>query len=182
MAPFTIRPAGAGDLPGVAAIYEEIFAGEAAAGHSFTNWRRGVYPTLDTARGALDQGWLYVLEEGDGLSAAAILNHVQLPEYRDIPWAFPGEGEAVFVIHTLCVRPSRSGRGLAGAFVAFAEDLARRLGCAVLRLDTYEGNLPAASLYARLGYRYAGSAHFLFQGVIPEVLKCFEKDLTQGGA
>ena len=71
--------------------------------------------------------------------------------------------------------PETVGRGLARRFVAFAEELAARQGCAALRLDTYEGNIPAASLYTKLGWRYAGSAHFLFQGAIPEVLKCFEK-------
>ena len=172
-----IRLAVEADLTEVAAIYEEILSHEEAT-QSYTNWRRGVYPTVDTARNALKQGWLYVLEEEGTVCATAILNHVQLPEYQDIPWAYPGEGEQIFVIHTLCVPPSRSGRGLARTFVAFAEELAVRKGCAALRLDTYEGNLPAAALYTKLGWRYAGSAHFLFQGVIPEVLKCFEKQLS----
>lgn len=174
-----IRIATAADLSQVAAIYDEILTHEEQT-QSFTNWVRGVYPTIDTARNALEQGWLYVLEEAGEVSACAILNHVQLPEYADIPWQFPGEGDGVLVIHTLCVPPSRSGRGLARQFVGFAEDLAARQGCTALRLDTYEGNIPAASLYTKLGWRYAGSAHFLFQGAIPEVLKCFEKQVAGG--
>ena len=164
------------DLPQIASIYEEILSQEEAT-QSYTNWIRGVYPTIETARNALQQGWLYVIEQEGAICATAILNHVQLPEYQEIDWAYPGEGEQIFVIHTLCVPPSRSGQGLARSFVAFAEDLAAQKGCTALRLDTYEGNLPAASLYTKLGWRYAGSAYFLFQGVIPEVLKCFEKQI-----
>lgn len=174
-----IRLATAADIPQTAAIYEEILAHEEAT-QSYTNWVRGVYPTADTARNALEQGWLYVLEEEGAVRATAILNHVQLPEYKDISWAYPGEGEQVLVIHTLCVPPSQSGRGLARSFVSFSEELARQKGCTAMRLDTYEGNLPAVRLYTKLGWRYAGSAHFLFQGVIPEVLKCFEKQLSPG--
>ena len=169
-----IRPATPADIPQVSAIYEEIITNEEQT-RSYTNWVRGVYPTAETARNALKEGWLYVLEEDGLILATAILNHVQLPEYKDIPWQYPGQGDEIFVIHTLCVPPSRSGRGLARQFVAFAEDLAAQKGCTALRLDTYEGNLPAAGLYTKLGWRYAGSAHFLFQGAIPEVLKCFEK-------
>lgn len=41
--------------------------------------------------------------------------------------------------------------------VAFCEAEARRQGRTVIRLDTWEGNLPANRLYPSLGYRYAGT-------------------------
>ena len=46
-----------------------------------------------------------------------------------------------------------------------------------MRLDTYEGNAPAAAFYPKLGYRLAGSTEFFFEGFIRETLICFEKDL-----
>lgn len=45
-----IRPANPQDLPAIAAIYEAILAEEDARPVSFTNWQRGKYPTVDTAR------------------------------------------------------------------------------------------------------------------------------------
>lgn len=60
---------------------------------------------------------------------------------------------------------------------AYAEGLAVGLGCKAMRLDTYEGNTPAARFYPRLGYRLAGSTEFFFEGFIKETLICFEKDL-----
>lgn len=46
-----------------------------------------------------------------------------------------------------------------------------------MRLDTWEHNLPANRLYPSLGYHFAGAAKFFFQGVIREILNCYEKAL-----
>ena len=50
-------------------------------------------------------------------------------------------------------------------------------GYTVIRLDTWEGNLPANRLYPSLGYRYAGTAEFFFMGFVRENLNCYEKAL-----
>ena len=86
-----IRPAIAADLPAIAGIYEEILSAEDARPASYTNWMRGKYPTLDTARGALEAGTLWTAEEDGEIYGAAILNGVQLPEYDAIPWQFPAD-------------------------------------------------------------------------------------------
>ena len=41
-----------------------------------------------------------------------ILNSHQPAEYYDIAWVYDASDEEVMVIHTLCVPPSMSGRGL----------------------------------------------------------------------
>lgn len=46
-----------------------------------------------------------------------------------------------------------------------------------MRLDTYEGNLPANTMYPKFGYSLAGATEFLFQGFIRETLNCYEKAL-----
>ena len=57
------------------------------------------------------------------------------------------------------------------------EEEARRQGRKVIRLDTWEGNLPANRLYPSLGYRCAGQAEFFFMGFVRENLNCYEKAL-----
>ena len=170
-----IRLATAADLDGVARVYDEILRDADCL--RFTNWQKGKYPCRATAERALEEGWLYVLEEGGEVAATAILNREQLPEYDKLPWSIPAERERVFVIHTLCVPPSRTGRGYARRFVTFAEELGRRQGCVTLRLDTYEGNEPALAMYPKLGYRTVGKTLFHFQNIIWENLTCFEKAL-----
>ena len=105
------------------------------------------------------------------------LNGEQLPEYDSIPWTIPAQPGEVGVIHTLVIRPSWSGKGKARAFVAFCEEELRRQGKRTVRLDTYEGNLPANTMYPRLGYTFAGATEFFFQGFIHEVLNCYDKAL-----
>ena len=105
------------------------------------------------------------------------LNGVQLPEYRDIPWQSAADEDKVAVIHTLCIHPACSGKGHAREMVAFCEAEARRQGKTVMRLDTWEGNLPANTMYPKLGYTFAGATEFFFQGYIHEILNCYEKHL-----
>ena len=172
-----IRKAAAADLPGISAIYEAILDREESGGPVYTNWQRGKYPTADTARTALEAGTLYVGEEGSSLWGVVNLNGEQLPEYDAIPWSIPAERDQVGVIHTLCIHPAWSGKGLARQMALFCEEEARRLGKTVIRLDTWEGNLPANRLYPSIGYRYAGAAEFFFMGFIRETLNCYEKSL-----
>lgn len=171
-----IRLASSADLSQAAEIYEEILSQE-ERGPVYTNWQRGKYPTPDTAREALEAKTLYVGEESGVLWGVVNLNGLQLPEYDAIPWSIPAERAQVGVIHTLCIRPSWSGRGLARQMAAFCEAEARRQGKTVIRLDTWEGNLPANRMYPALGYRFAGATEFFFQGFIRETLNCYEKAL-----
>ena len=171
-----IRPAQTRDLAPVAGIYDAILSQE-EAGPVYTNWQRGKYPTIETAREALEAGTLYVGEENGQLWGVVNLNGIQLPEYSAIPWSIPAEPEAVGVIHTLCVHPACSGRGYARRMVAFCEEEARRQGKTVIRLDTWEHNAPANRLYPSLGYRLAGATEFFFMGFVHEILNCYEKPL-----
>ena len=52
--------------------------------------------------------------------------------------------------------------------VRFAIQKAKKFGCEVIRLDTWAGNKPAAALYQKMGFLYAGKTHILLQGIIPE--------------
>lgn len=172
-----IRPAVPADLPNIAEIYDAILTREETGGPVYTNWQRGKYPTPDTARSALEAGTLYVGETDGVLWGVVNLNGEQLPEYDEIPWTIPAEKDRVGVIHTLCIHPAQSGHGYARQMVAFCEAESRRQGKRVIRLDTWEGNLPANRLYPSLGYRFAGATEFFFMGFIHEILNCYEKQL-----
>lgn len=171
-----IRLAKQTDIDEVERIFDEILDdGQSAA---FTNWLKGGYPTRADAQKALDAGTLYIGEDETGRIYGSVnLNHIQPPEYAKIPWKIAPEssGAEVLVIHTLCIRPGCAGKGCGKEFVAFSEGLAREKGCKVIRLDTYEGNKPAESLYSAMGYTLAGSTLFHFQNVIWETLICMEK-------
>ena len=171
------RKAQMADLDEIAEIYSEIHDYEEKNG-PFTNWRRDLYPTRDTAAQAIADGYMYVGMDQGKMFGASLLNNNQLDEYAKIPWKYEANDNEVAVIHTLVIKPSMSGNGYARKFVAWLEDKARKCGCKVMRLDTPMTNTPAKIMYPKLGYREAGVEFFNFLGQIEEDLVCFEKKLV----
>ena len=162
-----IRKAEKKDITSISSSYSELFNYEAVHG-SNTNWVDGLYPTKDTAEHAFAKNMLYVLEVEDTICGSMILNRLQPNEYQQINWQYPVQNQEVLVIHTLCICPSHAGKGYGKQMVSYALEEARRLGCKVVRLDTWEGNRPAASLYKSMGFRPAGSAPICLHGLIHE--------------
>ncbi|HJD97095.1 GNAT family N-acetyltransferase [Mailhella massiliensis] len=173
-----IRRARECDIDAVEKHYVELLTFEREHG-STTNWKMGVYPTRGVAERGVAEGWLYVMEEEGEVCASMLLNHVQLDVYASISWQYAAEPDKVLVIHTLCVPPSQAGKGAGTRMVLFALEEAARRGCDVMRLDTWEHNEPAAKLYLRLGFRYAGKAATLFEGGIDEHLIFLEKRVRE---
>lgn len=173
-----IRRAVPADIPQVAGIYDRIHT-EEESGRAVIGWVRGVYPTEETAREALEAGELFVLERDGVVAAAAKINQEQVPEYAGARWACPdAPPEKIMVLHTLVVDPLCGGKGCGTRFVKFYEDYALERGCPYLRMDTNERNAAARRLYAGLGYREAGIVPCTFNSIVGVQLVCLEKTLT----
>ncbi|WP_304263792.1 GNAT family N-acetyltransferase [Kallipyga massiliensis] len=190
------RKATSRDLMAVGDIYDRIHDHE-EAGLLSTGWIRGVYPTPDTARAALDRGDLYVLVEtgsaetspagaggaganpAETIVAAGVINQVQLPEYREANWQVPADEDEILVLHTLTVDPLQVGHGYGRSFVANYEDLARDQGMKALRMDTNALNQRARALYRKLGYREVGQIPTVFNGIDGVMLVLLEKVLSE---
>ena len=170
-----IRKAAAEDISFVEEIYNEITSNEEII--KFTQWMKGLYPTVLTAQKSFEEGTLFVSEDDGVITGAVILNHEQPEEYKKLKWSIEAEGEDVLVIHTLCIKPSFSKMGLGQKFIIFAENYAKELGCTTIRLDTNDKNVPGANLYKKMGYTHVGNADFNFQGLKYQNLKCFDKVL-----
>ncbi len=170
-----IRKAAAEDISFVEEIYNEITSNEEII--KFTQWMKGLYPTVLTAQKSFEEGTLFVSEDDGVITGAVILNHEQPEEYKKLKWSIEAEGEKVLVIHTLCIKPSFSKMGLGQKFIIFAENYAKELGCTTIRLDTNDKNIPGANLYKKMGYNHVGNADFNFQGLKYQNLKCFDKVL-----
>lgn len=169
-----IRKATAADIPAVAAIYDALLDRE-EQGLLTTGWTRGVYPTEQTARDALDAGTLYVLEDEGRVTAAAKIDQHQMEQYAQCAWRNDAPPEQVLVLHALVVDPTVKGKGYGTAFVAFYEQLARETDRPYLRIDTNARNTPARALYKKLGYTEAGIVAGTFNGIPGVELVCLEK-------
>lgn len=174
-----IRKATDKDLAGIVAVYDHVLAQE-ERGLATIGWRRGVYPTEDTARQGLLLGDMYVFEDDDShtISAAAVINHVQMPAYSDGIWSIEASGDEVLVLHTLAVSPQETGHGIGTAFVAFYERMAKDLSCHTLRMDTQAKNTAARALYKKLGYTEIGIVPCDFNGLGDIQLVLLEKLLA----
>ncbi len=172
----TFRKAAASDIDAVTAIYDAIHT-EEEAGRATTGWKRGIYPARATAEAALTRGDLFVAEADGRVTAAAILNQIQVDVYAGAPWEFEAPDEEIFVMHTLVVDPAAGGHGLGRAFEAFYEQEAARQGCRYLRIDTNVRNTRARRLYHSLGYKEISVAPCTFNGLNDIDLVLLEKAL-----
>lgn len=171
-----IRKADKDDLDQIIRIYEHIHD-EEESGNVSIGWIRDVYPTKGTAEESLKRGDLFVLEENGRILAAAIINRIQVPEYRYAGWKHEAGEDEAMILHTLVVDPRQSARGYGKAFVFFYEDYAGRQGCHELRMDTNEVNIRARKMYQRLGYEEVGIVPCIFNGIPDVKLVCLEKYL-----
>lgn len=154
-APVMIRKATVHDIDRIERIYDAIHDSE-EAGTSVIGWRRGVYPTRLTASEAVSRGDLYVLDDNGIIQSAAIINKVQLPEYRLARWHYEAQDDEVLVLHTLVVNPDVSHCGYGSQMVKHYIAMGHELGCKVLRIDTQACNAVARRFYPRFGFQEAG--------------------------
>ena len=159
------RRATPADLDAIESSYEEHFTHEEQHG-AFTIWKRGVYPTRKTAEDAMEEGHLYVLEEGGALLSSVIVDQNQSAEYGKVDWPVCAEPDEVMVIHLLVVRPSLAGRGIGRRTVRAICEMAKRAGCKVVRLDTGGQNIPARTLYTKCGFVLAAEGSMAVGGVL----------------
>ncbi len=171
-----IRKAVAADMDGIELIYERIHDGE-EQGLSTIGWIRGVYPTGATAAAAMERGDLFVMTDDGRIVASAVINQIQVPEYRNAQWQHAAADDEVMVLHCLTVDPLMKGNGYGRTFVAYYENYARQHGCPALRMDTNVRNARARRLYQRLGYAEVGIVPCVFNGIPNVRLVCLEKYL-----
>lgn len=128
-------------------------------------WEKGVYPTRDQLRRALEAGELYTATQEGQIVAAMVFNRAWTEGYEEGEWNVPAQAGEFGVIHMLGVLPSCQGRGLAKAMVRYAEQTARAQKLRSIRLDVMDGNLPAMRLYPALGFRPAGTVELFYPDV-----------------
>ena len=152
-----IRKATKQDLPAVVQLYETLLE-HLEAGTNYPGWRKDIYPTQQDAEAALNKGQLYVAQSGEVLAGTIVLNHLQEEAYQTMLWGCNAAPEKVMVLHTFAVHPGFAGKGVGTALMQFAEAKAKADGLQTIRLDVYEGNVPAIRLYEKQNFCRVGTA------------------------
>jgi len=160
-----IRKATLKDIDQVENGYTELLLYEQEH-QAYTVWQLGVYPTRKVAEDAFQNNELYVMDEDGDIYASVIVNQVQPQEYQQIHWKYDVLPHQVLVIHLLCVRPSKAGKGIGKKMVNFVIEEGKRLGCQTVRLDTGSQNKPAIALYEKMGFELVGKTKMAIGGKI----------------
>lgn len=121
---------------------------------NYPNWKKGVYPTCDTAQTAFEQGTLFTFKQGDAIVASVILNHLPEEAYHTANWGIELSYEDIFVIHTFVVHPQYLHCGVGIRLMDAIYEHALAQGIKAIRLDVSIHNQPAIALYQKSGYCY----------------------------
>lgn len=171
-----ILKAQAADLDVIEQIYNRIHDEEEKK-TAVIGWDRHVYPVRKTAEQALQRENLFVMKDKGRVVAAAIINQIEVPEYKHAAWKHEAGENGVMVLHTLVVDPEAGRHGYGKAFVAYYESYARQNHCPELRMDTNVINQRARQMYHQLGYEEIGIVGCVFNGIPGVKLVCLEKYL-----
>ena len=117
-----------------------------------------LYPNAAVIAADIEAGDLWVGEEDGKLICAFAVNSECEEDYDVCPWVYPDE--PYIVVHRLAVNPQYRRQGVARNAMEFVEAEAKEKGIRTIRLDTFCGNPIGAALYASLGFKVIGFAHW----------------------
>ncbi len=121
---------------------------------NYPGWKKGVYPVRQDAIDGINEGCLFVATAQGIIIGSMILRNKQEESYSTATWQATLEECDVLVIYTFVVRPGYLHHGIGKKMLEFAAQHAIDSNAKALRLDVYEKNLPAISLYEKCGYKY----------------------------
>lgn len=125
-----------------------------AKGVNYPGWKKGIYPVRQNAIDGIEHGNLYVAKQNDKIVGSLILSHEPESAYDKAKWEFESDYSNVFVIHTFVVHPDFMKCGVGKALINFAIEYGIQSQVKSIRLDVYEGNIPAIRLYEKCGFQY----------------------------
>ena len=95
--------------------------------------------------------------------------------YNNVKWKIEADYSRIFVIRTFVVHPSFLKMGIGRTLMDYSFELAQQSGIKSIRLDVYENNLPAISLYEKCGFEYIDTVDLGFGNYGLDWFKLYEK-------
>lgn len=160
------------DLDTIERIYNSIHDSKQSTG-----WVKGVYPTRESAKNAIENDEMYVMLDNEKVVGVAVINNKQVKEYINAKWKYVVSDDEIMVIHGLAVDMSLKNMGYGTKFIKFYEEYAKMNNCKALRMDTNVINKNARRLYEKLGFEEVGIVESVFNGIPNVKLVCLEKKI-----
>ncbi len=115
---------------------------------------------------------LFVVQQRQQLVGIICINTQQAEEYHDLNWL--SENNNFYVIHRLAVDPLYQMSGIGKALLHFADQHTLLNNKQYIRLDTFEGNETANSLFKKHDYQYIDQIQY--EGYTG-FYNCYEKQI-----
>lgn len=163
----TIRLATLEDVPALLGLLKRVVPLMQQAGNF--QWD-DTYPNEAVFSDDIAKGQLWVAEVEGKIAGVAAITTDQEPTYSEVGWDI---NQPAIVTHRLAVDPAFRGRGIAKLLLLQADEVARRQGISVLRIDTNTQNQTTQKLFPALGYVYAGEIELDFRPGLRFL--CYEK-------
>ena len=121
---------------------------------NYPGWIKGIYPVKETAVLGIEEKNLYVIRTEKGIAGSVIINNIPESGYANVDWGIDLDYKNIHVIHTLTVHPEYLKKGIGKKLMEFIVKYSEELQIKAIRLDVFEKNMPAISLYKKYGFQY----------------------------
>lgn len=125
----------------------------------YARWVYGLHPTDTMLLKYINQGAMYLLEEGDKIIGAMAVTMYQTNDYHCIAWDIDASDDEVAVIHLLCTNPEYQKQGVGKRMIHEGIIIAEKEMKKTVRLDALASNTPAHKMYQSLGFEFRGKQH-----------------------
>ena len=142
---------------------------------NYPGWIKGIYPVRENAVAGIENNTLFVVRHNGKIAGSIILDHHPDEAYNNVKWEIEADYSRIFVIRTFVVHPSFLKMGIGRALMNYSFELAQQSGIKSIRLDVYENNLPAISLYEKCGFEYIDTVDLGFGNYGLDWFKLYEK-------
>lgn len=138
------------DLPKVAELYKDICDHQSKDEYG-ADWTWGEYPSEEGLKHLIETGYLVMgLQDGKTVAGGVITVG---DDYPNVDWPTPAPDSQIGVLHLLGVHPEYRGSGVSKQILQAVLKVAKDAGLKVVHLDVLGGNLPAAKLYEKNGFK-----------------------------
>lgn len=171
---FVIESGTTADIDELEKLYDDL-NDYLSATTNYPGWIKGIYPIREDAVVGIENNTLFVVRYEGKIAGSIILDHHPDEAYNNVRWKIEADYSHIFVIRTFVVHPSFLKMGIGCALMDYSFELAQQSGIKSIRLDVYENNLPAISLYEKCGFEYIDTVDLGFGNYGLDWFKLYEK-------
>lgn len=144
---------------------------------NYPGWIKNIYPVRDTAIAGIEEKSLFVARINGRIAGTVILRHKPEPAYEQADWGMDLDYKDILVVYTFAVHPDYLRKGIGKSLMKFIIEYSTKMNMKAIRLDVYEKNFPAISLYKSYGFNYIGAVDLGYSNYGLDYFELYQKKL-----